>query len=247
MERLVQGYLRFNADVFPKQKHLFERLAGEQNPLALIVTCADSRVLPNLITQSGPGDLFLCRNAGNIIPSYGTLQGGVSATIEYAVLVLGVRDIIVCGHSDCGAMRAVMHPEKLVNMPTVQGWLGHAELARRVVEESYPEMTPEQTLDALIRENVLAQLDHLKTHPSVASKLKLGELGLHGWVYGIDTGLIEAYDAEAHAFRPLALDDIPVATPPRRRPLFPHADPYQPQEKKAEEARLYQEVFAQED
>lgn len=217
MQKLVKGYDHFCKEIFPHKKALFERLAGEQNPRALFITCSDSRVLPELFTQADPGELFICRNAGNIIPPYGERLGGVSATIEYAVLVLQVKNIVVCGHSDCGAMHAVMHPEKVRKMPVVENWLLHAELARRIVEETYPKLTDTHRLEALIRENVLAQLDHLKTHPSVASRLKRGELQLHGWVFEIQSGRIEAYDAEREEFVPLSANNIPSATPQPRK------------------------------
>src|SRR3982751_6268271 len=116
MERLLKGVSTFQREVFPQHRELFERLAAKQNPMALFITCADSRVVPDLITQSDPGDLFICRNAGNMVPPYGEMNGGVSATIEYAVVALNIRHIIVCGHSDCGAMKGVLHPEAVEQM-----------------------------------------------------------------------------------------------------------------------------------
>lgn len=218
MNKLLKGYKHFHEDIFPQKRPLFEKLAHEQHPRAIFITCADSRILPDLITQADPGDLFVTRNAGNIIPSYGDRHAGVSATIEYAILALGVRNIIVCGHSDCGAMKAVLNPEKVKGMPTVASWLFHAESARRIVEENYPGLDGEQKLNALIHENVLAQLDHLKTHPSVASRLIRGELNLYGWVYDIRTGDIDAYDAESGTF--VRLDpDRPVMASLRVRKL----------------------------
>ncbi|MBL8234727.1 MAG: carbonic anhydrase [Bryobacterales bacterium] len=217
MNKLLKGYQHFHDDIFPEKKPLFEKLAGEQHPRALFITCADSRVLPDLITQAEPGDLFINRNAGNIVPPYGERNGGVSATIEYAVLALGVRNIIVCGHSDCGAMRAVMHPEKVKDMPTVASWLFHAETARRIVDENYSELEGEKKLNVLIHENVLAQLDHLRTHPSVASRLTRGQLSLYGWVYDIRTGDIDSYDAETGHFVPLDPDKpVTASLPPRK-------------------------------
>src|SRR5262245_46408318 len=130
--QLAERYAKFRREVFPQHQELFENLAASQSPSVLFVTCSDSRVVPDLILQSRPGDLFICRNAGNIIPPHGELAGGVSATIEYAVDVLQVRAIIVCGHSDCGAMRALLHPEKLTHLPTVARWLRQAESARRI-------------------------------------------------------------------------------------------------------------------
>ena len=218
MKKLVSGYEKFRADIFPAKKEIFEHLAGEQHPRALFVTCADSRILPEMIMQADPGELFIQRNAGNMVPPYGERMGGVSATIEYGVLALNVKHIVVCGHSDCGAMRGVLHPEKVAKMPTVAAWLMHGEVARRIVDDTYGELTEEQKLEALIHENVLAQLDHLRTHPSVASRLKSGDLHLHGWVYKIHTGQIEAYDAQTETFAPLTMDRIPDAIrPPRSR------------------------------
>src|SRR5262245_41103473 len=136
MERLLRGVTKFQTEVFPAQRPLFEGLASGQSPEALFITCADSRIVPQLITQSSPGDLFICRNAGNMVPPYGELHGGVSATIEYALCVLNVKHIIVCGHTDCGAMKGILHPEAVADMPTVRSWLAHGEVARRIVNEN---------------------------------------------------------------------------------------------------------------
>lgn len=220
MKRLIEGIVRFQREVFPCKQQLFKTLADSQNPRALFITCADSRIVPDLITQASPGDLFICRNAGNIIPPYGEMNGGVSATIEYAVMALGIRNIIVCGHSDCGAMRAVLHPEKLADLPTVSSWLKHAEAARRVVKENYAGLDDEEMLDVLIKENVVVQIDHLRTHPAVASRMARGELNLYGWVYGIGTGTMLAYDHEAGDYIPLSGDLIPAAAPRSRSRLF---------------------------
>lgn len=213
MERLVQGVSKFQREVFPRQRELFEQLAAKQNPQALFITCADSRVVPDLITQADPGDLFICRNAGNMIPAYGEMNGGVSATIEYAVVALNIRHIIVCGHSDCGAMKGVLHPEAVEQMPTVRDWLAYGEMARRIVTEAYPQLSEESKLNALVAENVVAQLDHLKTHPSVASRLAAGRISIHGWVYNIRTGHVEAWDAKHSRFVPIEQYDINSGTP----------------------------------
>src|SRR5688572_22576048 len=127
MQKLIEGLHHFQSQIFSSQRELFERLARGQTPDALFITCSDSRINPNLITQTEPGDLFIIRNAGNIIPPHGAANGGEGATIEYAVAALGVKDIIVCGHSHCGAMKALLEPERLVNLPTVGAWLSHAE------------------------------------------------------------------------------------------------------------------------
>ena len=203
MKHLVDGVVRFQRDIFPKRKHLFEKMAEEQNPQALFITCADSRVVPDMIMQTEPGDLFICRNAGNMVPPYGEFHGGVSATIEYAVRVLNIPDIIVCGHTDCGAMKGLLRPELLSEMPTVKSWLSHGELARRMVKENYPELSEDQRQYALTEENVVAQLDHLRTHPSVAARLARGHLQIHGWVYHICTGDVRAWDSQRSRFVPL--------------------------------------------
>lgn len=213
MQRLIAGYKRFREQVLPRRRSLFHQLATEQHPRALLITCSDSRIVPDLLTQTDPGELFICRNAGNMVPSYGEVNGGVSATIEYAVLALNVENIIVCGHSDCGAMRGVLHPEKLNEMPTVQSWLRNADSARRTLLENYPSMGEEQQLRTLTDENVVAQLDHLRTHPSVAARLGRGRIQLFGWVYDIEAGEIRSYDAAQQRFVPLDSMAAPGALP----------------------------------
>src|SRR5574343_94863 len=204
LHSIVDGFKRFRNEVFPQQEELFKKLATAQNPRAMFITCADSRVVPELITQSSPGDLFVNRNVGNVVPAYGQMMGGVSTAIEYAVMALGVQHIVVCGHSDCGAMKAVLNPASLETMPTVRAWLRHAEVARSVVADNCNCGSDHETLGVLTEENVVAQLDHLRTHPSVAARLASGQLHIHGWVYDIDSGGIRAYDAASGKF--LALD-----------------------------------------
>ncbi len=179
LKRIVDGFQHFRREVFPEQQALFKKLANSQRPRAMFITCADSRIVPELITQSSPGDLFVTRNVGNVVPPYGQMNGGVSTAIEYAVLALGVHHIIVCGHSDCGAMRAVLDPQTLERMPTVKAWLRHAEVARTVVADNCDCGASHDTLGVLTEENVVAQLDHLRTHPSVASRLASGQLFIH--------------------------------------------------------------------
>ena len=200
MDRIIEGVAKFQREVYPQYSELFKELAHAQAPETLFITCADSRIVPDLITQSRPGELFICRNAGNMVPAYGEMQGGVSATIEYAVTVLPIRDIVVCGHTGCGAMKALMHPEQVESMPAVRSWLSHGELARRMVQDNDQDLTAEDKLRRLTEENVVAQLEHLRTHPSVASKLRTGSLRLHGWVYEIGTGRVEVWDAEQKRF-----------------------------------------------
>ncbi|MDH4569804.1 carbonic anhydrase [Pseudomonas sp. BN414] len=212
LRTIVEGFQRFRDEVFPQQEELFKKLAHEQKPRAMFITCADSRIVPELITQSSPGDLFVTRNVGNVVPPYGQMNGGVSTAIEFAVMALGVHHIIICGHSDCGAMKAVLDPQTLERMPTVKAWLRHAEVAKIVVQENCG-CANHETLEVLTEENVVAQLDHLRTHPSVAARLASGQLFIHGWVYDIETSVIKAYDAEQGRFRPIGDGPLPMATP----------------------------------
>lgn len=222
MQKILNGLKKFKTDVFPNLEPLFKKLRGEQTPEVLFITCADSRVVPALITQTDPGDMFLVRIAGNIVPPYGEVHGGVTATIEYALMVLKVRHVVVCGHSDCGVVKGMLHPEKLEGVPVVERWLHQAEVARRVVVDNYRGASEEQMVEALTYENVVAQLDHLMTHPSVASALARGELMLHGWVYSIHDGTVMAYDAERGDFVDLVENagDAPHATPRQRKRKF---------------------------
>jgi len=215
MQKLIAGLHHFQTQIFLSHKELFERLVKGQNPDALFITCSDSRINPNLITQTNPGDLFILRNAGNIIPPYGAANGGEGATIEFAVVALGVKDIIVCGHSHCGAMNGLLHPEVLTDLPAVAAWLSHAAATRRIVKENYINLDEKQLLNITIQENVLVQLENLKTHPAVAACLSRGQLNLHGWTYKIETGEVFSYQPGEGQF--LALTELPPATQ-RRRP-----------------------------
>jgi len=218
LQSIVDGFNRFRSEIYPQQEELFKKLATAQNPRAMFITCADSRVVPELITQSSPGDLFVSRNVGNVVPPYGQMMGGVSTAIEYAVMALGVQHIIICGHSDCGAMKAVLDPSGLERMPTVKAWLRHAEVAKTVVADNCG-CADHNTLGILTEENVVAQLDHLRTHPSVASRMASGQVFIHGWVYDIETCEIKAYDAQQGEFRLIGDGPLPMATPrPRYLP-----------------------------
>jgi carbonic anhydrase len=200
VKRILDGLSRFQNEVFPEERELFGRLATGQSPETLFITCSDSTIVPDLITQTKPGDLFICRNAGNIVPHYGETMGGVSATIEYAVMALNVKDIIICGHSDCGAMKGVLHREKTAGMPSFTAWLRHAEIARFILNENYENLSEKERLDVLIEENVIAQVDNLRTHPSVASRLMRDRVNLHGWVYTIETGEVKHLDRASRKF-----------------------------------------------
>jgi carbonic anhydrase len=213
MQALVKGIQHFQQHDFPAKIRLFKRLAKGQQPIALFITCSDSRINPNLITHTEPGELFILRNAGNIVPPHGTSSGGEEATIEYALLGLGIQDIIVCGHSHCGAMGALLAPEGIrESMPAVCAWLRHAESARRIVATKYRHLRQPELARAAIQENVLVQLDNLRTHPPVAVGLASGQVRLHGWVYTIETGQVAAYDPERGQFVPLT-DPHPASLP----------------------------------
>jgi carbonic anhydrase len=200
VQQLVAGVHRFKHEVFCQQRELFERLSQGQEPATLFITCSDSRIDPNLITHTDPGDLFVLRNAGNLVPAYGATSGGEVATIEFAVTGLGVRDIVVCGHSHCGAMKGLLHPEYLAEMPAVAEWLKHAEATRRIIRSKYSRLAGEALLDAAIEENVLMQLENLQTHPAVAVALAEDKLKLHAWVYDIASGEVFAFDDAAEQF-----------------------------------------------
>ena len=208
MQKLVQGIHNFKRNSFSKDQKLFETLVGGQNPLALFITCSDSRIVPNRLTQTEPGELFIQRTAGNIVPPYGAVLGGEAATIEYAVSALKVKDVIICGHSHCGAMAGLLNLDSLKTMPSVRAYLEHAEATRRIVEENYQHLTePDKRLTLTVEENVLVQLENLRTHPSVAAALGRDELKLHGWVYKFESGDVFAFDPDKCAFLPIQIDD----------------------------------------
>lgn len=212
MEKLVRGLHAFQQQCFDTNRHLFERLVQKgQSPETLFITCSDSRINPNLLTQTGPGDLFISRNAGNIVPAYGAGVCGEGATIEYAVAVLQVKDIIVCGHSHCGAMQGVLEPEKLDDLPQMKAWLSHADATRRIIKENYADREGASRLTATIEENVLVQLENLRTHPTVAARLARGDVKLHGWVYKIETGEVFSYDPTQGQFMRLVPDQEAAA------------------------------------
>jgi carbonic anhydrase len=202
MQKLLDGYAKFRNQVFPQQKDRFRLLADRQAPDALFITCSDSRVVPDLILQTEPGDIFVCRTAGNIVPPHGQMAGGVSATIEYAVEVLNVSHIIVCGHSDCGAIKAITDRRDLSRLPLTAKWLGFIEPAWKFLDAGIPS-DPRVLHTALIHANVIAQYEHLRTHPEVARALAHKKLQVHGWYYDILTGAIEAYDPQDRKFIPL--------------------------------------------
>jgi carbonic anhydrase len=201
MDKIIRGVHQFQDAVFGSHKQLFERLSQGQNPDALFITCSDSRIDPSLLTQTSPGEIFVLRNAGNIVPPYGASSGGEAAAVEYAVAALGVRDIIVCGHSQCGAVSGLLNPELVQELPAVSSWLQHAATTKRIVDYNYAELSAAERMTAAIKENVLVQLDNLRTHPSVASRLSRRELNLHAWVYEFEHGTMFSYCPDERRFR----------------------------------------------
>ena len=214
MDEIIDGVLRFQREVHPEREALFQELSLGQSPLAMFIGCADSRIVPEVLTQQGPGALFVVRNAGNIVPPHSAVPGGVTASIEYAVEVLGVPDIVICGHSGCGAMTAVLRAgPQLERLPAVARWLHYVDGARDAVLAEHAGASDDERLTALVRANVLAQLAHLTTHPSVAGALEAKRLRLHGWVYEIGLGSVSTYDARAGRFVEISEDPFVHATP----------------------------------
>jgi carbonic anhydrase len=204
MEKLIAGHKRFLAEVFPQKKNTFRLLADSQAPQWLFITCADSRVVPDLILGTEPGDLFIARSIGNVVPIASQDVDGVTATIEYAVEVLKVRHAIVCGHSDCGAMKAALDRSKLENLPKARRWLDHVQAAFAHRQPLNPLDGTHVELASLIRGNVVAQLMNLRAQPAVVHAEGEGRLTLHGWYYDILTGRIEEYNEDMRKFVPLA-------------------------------------------
>ncbi|MBO0859829.1 MAG: carbonic anhydrase [Chloracidobacterium sp.] len=221
MEKLVRGIHHFQSTTFSANRELFESLSQGQEPDTLLITCSDSRIAPDLLLQTQPGDTFVLRNAGNLIPPYGASNGGEGATIEYAVSALGVKHALVMGHSNCGAMKGLLDPKSLTDMPLVTEWLRHADATRRVVDECYPDLKGVDLLNAAIKENVLIQLDNIRTYPKIAALTAKGALTLHGWIYEIESGQILAYDPQVSHFIPITSESVlptltalPTATEP---------------------------------
>jgi carbonic anhydrase len=207
MQKLVNGLHKFQSEVFHTHQELFAALSKGQEPETLFITCSDSRISPNLITQTNPGDLFILRNAGNLVPTYGpsSSHGGEAGTIEFAVTGLGVKHIVICGHTLCGAVKGLLYPSTLDKMPAVKAWLEHAEGTKRVMAENYTHLTGTELLTAAIEENVLTQLENLRTHPAVRSRLARGDLSLYGWIYKMESGEVFQFDAAINQFAPMTI------------------------------------------
>jgi len=204
MPHFAAGVVRFQKEVYPQKKELFEKLSLGQSPEAMFITCSDSRIETAMITQTDPGELFVARNAGNIVPPHTSATGGITASVEFAVSALKVPHIVVCGHTECGAMKGAMDIDGLDALPHVKEWLGFSRAAVEVVNHLGADMDDSGRMRLLLEQNVILQLQHLKTHPSVAARLADGSLKLHGWVYDIKTGGVEAYNEQKASFIPVS-------------------------------------------
>ena len=195
MEAILEsGVLKFRSGDHPDRQGLFDGLATGQQPHTLFITCSDSRIDPALLTQTEPGELFVVRNAGNLVPPYGAGVTNEAVTIEYGVVALGVKQIVVCGHRRCGAMHAIQAPETLGALPTVAKALAP-------LRDSLPAEGPLRTdLDTLIQWNAQQQLENLRTHPSVAAAEREGRLTLKAWVYDFVDASVVAYDPTADKY-----------------------------------------------
>lgn len=207
MYRLLSGISKFRHKVFPTWRAQFEKLALGQRPSALFITCADSRIIPQMLTQTGPGELFILRNAGNIVPPYSAMPSGEAATIEYAVQVLKVKDIIVCGHSHCGAISGVLQPQSVEGLPAVEHWLTYAQQAKEEIAQQQLAIDDlDDELTTAIKTNVLVQLNHLRTYPAVADAEAVGELRVHGGFYRFETGEVTVLNESRRRF--VAIDEV---------------------------------------
>ncbi|MGR3938884.1 carbonic anhydrase [Streptomyces sp. BRA346] len=197
MKFLVDNARSFTTHVAERAEE-FRALSAGQNPEVLFISCSDSRVVPSLITGARPGEFFELRTAGNIVPEYSRDHlTGQAATIEFAVSVLGVRDVIVCGHSHCGAVKALVSGGDLSGLPAVRGWLERAA--------TKPETTTPATPDLAeaVQRHAVTQLERLHTHPCIAERVAAGTLAVHAWYYEVHTGAVQQYGPDETSFRPL--------------------------------------------
>ena len=198
MQQLVKGVREFLTNIHPKKEGLFRKLGNGQSPHTMMVTCSDSRIDPALITQTEPGELFVIRNAGNMIPPWKASSGGEGASVEFGVNALKVRNIIVCGHACCGAMAALAKGADLSQLPATAAWLQYAEATRQ--RHAGREKEGRGGVDGFVEENVLVQVQNLKTHPAVSTALKEGRLLISGWVYDFRDGDIRIYSLSRENF-----------------------------------------------
>jgi carbonic anhydrase len=204
MPKFAAGVVRFQQEVFPDNADLFEKLAKGQSPEALFITCSDSRIETGMLTQSEPGDLFIVRNAGNIVPPHTTATGSTTAAIEFASVALNVPHIVICGHTECGAMKGALNLDSLTKLPHVKEWLSYSRAAVEITNELGKDLNDHDRNLMMLEQNVILQLAHLRTHPAVAVRIARGDLRLHGWVYDIADGEVYAYDEATASFEPVS-------------------------------------------
>ncbi len=207
MQRLIEGVHKFQKDEFGNYRKLFHKLSQDgQNPHTLFITCSDSRVLAELITQSKPGDLFVVKNVGNIVPP-ANVRGDTNSTaaaVEFAVDTLKVSDIVICGHSQCGAITALLDSKPVSeSTPHLRDWLKLASPVLETLKKDYAHLHGAARETAAAEENVLFGLDSLHSYPCVQERLMDGSLRLHGWFFKIATAELFAYDPETRQFTPL--------------------------------------------
>ena len=215
IDRIIQGLSQFQTNYFNTHQEFFQQLSQKQTPEVLFITCSDSRIDPNLLTQTKPGELFVIRNIGNMIPTHGTLNSSEGAGIEYAVAALNIKHIVVCGHYHCGSMQALLQLNKLNDeMPLVYDWLKHhGEPIRRLLKENHANCSEDELLKIAVEENILTQIENLETYPVIRSKMRAGLMSLHAWVYEIEKGEIKAYDSDCGKFCSLSSGAFPIPNP----------------------------------
>lgn len=203
MKELFHGIMKFRREDFESHKDLFQELGRQQKPHTLYIGCSDSRVLPNLITGTGPGDLFVVRNVANIVPPYRETEEYVATTaaIEYAVNVLGVKTILICGHSNCGGCAALnAPPEKLEQLPHVKKWLQVSSEVRARVDKLVTDDSPAEREWLTEQVNVLVQMKNLLSYPYIHERVEQGKLEILGWHYIIETGEVFNFNDQSQTF-----------------------------------------------
>jgi carbonic anhydrase len=204
MRKLIKGIVQFRKNLRPEYKETFAKLALGQTPDTLFIACSDSRVVPNIFASADPGDLFVIRNVGNLIPTFDSTghQAATSeaAAIEFSLHNLGVTEFIVCGHSECGAMHAISHGLEHLDSPALRGWLKIAEnglLNNTARLHASPKLS---AVNRLSQRNVLLQMEHLLTYPEVKARVEAGTLRVHGWWFDIGEAEVHSYDPESGEF-----------------------------------------------
>lgn len=228
MKKLILGIVEFRKNVQQEYREAFGKLATGQSPDSLFIACSDSRVVPNTFASTNPGDLFVLRNVGNLVPicgAHGVSSGDESeaAAIEFSVSTLNVADIIVCGHSECGAMQALVEDRNKLNLPNLKSWLRHGDPSLRYLRNPN-DISNKLILDNQLKPynqlsqiNVLVQMENILSYPSVAEKVKTGKLKIHGWWFDIARADVYAYESAQKKF--VIIDEAEAETLLRRMGL----------------------------